>query len=128
MQLERQAHAEARRLLAAALERIPPQLEAPSEATLQPGRVDSQPAVESAQEPRESSEMHMQEGPVVVHYPATSRGPPHKLRGAGGSSGGKPRSLRDARAGKIGADPARQSGEADKLDATPASALHASIS
>jgi hypothetical protein len=28
---ERQAHAEARRLLAAALERIPPQLEAPSE-------------------------------------------------------------------------------------------------
>jgi hypothetical protein len=75
VQLEHQAHAEARRLLAAALERIPPQLEAPSEATEQPGRVDSQPAVESAQEPRESSEMHMQEGPVVVHYPATSRGP-----------------------------------------------------
>ena len=61
MQLEHQAHAEARRLLAAALERIPPQLEAPSEATEQPGRVDSQPAVESAQEPRESSEMHMPE-------------------------------------------------------------------
>jgi hypothetical protein len=32
LQVERQAHAEARRLLAAALERIPPQLEAPSEA------------------------------------------------------------------------------------------------
>jgi hypothetical protein len=32
LQAERQAHAEARRLLAAALERIPPQLEAPSEA------------------------------------------------------------------------------------------------
>jgi hypothetical protein len=66
---ERQAHAEARRLLAAALERIPPQLEAPSqdppgtpsEATEQPGRVEPQPAVESAQEPRESSEMHMPE-------------------------------------------------------------------
>ncbi len=38
---ERQAHAEARRLLAAALERIPPQLEppeAPQTATEQPGR------------------------------------------------------------------------------------------
>src|SRR5215207_119645 len=32
LQAERQAHAEARRLLAAALERIPPQLEAPSKA------------------------------------------------------------------------------------------------
>ena len=32
LEAERQAHAEARRLLAAALERIPPQLEAPSEA------------------------------------------------------------------------------------------------
>jgi hypothetical protein len=31
LQVERQAHAEARRLLAAALERIPPQLEAPSQ-------------------------------------------------------------------------------------------------
>jgi hypothetical protein len=31
LELERQAHAEARRLLAAALERIPPQLEAPSD-------------------------------------------------------------------------------------------------
>jgi hypothetical protein len=33
LEAERQAHAEARRLLAAALERIPPQLEAPQEAT-----------------------------------------------------------------------------------------------
>jgi transposase-like protein len=32
LQAERQAHAEARRLLAAALERIPPQLEAPQKA------------------------------------------------------------------------------------------------
>jgi hypothetical protein len=33
LEAERQAHAEARRLLMAALERIPPQLEAPSEAS-----------------------------------------------------------------------------------------------
>jgi excisionase family DNA binding protein len=33
---ERQAHAEARRLLAAALERIPPQLEAPQESPISP--------------------------------------------------------------------------------------------
>jgi hypothetical protein len=33
LEAERQAHAEARRLLMAALERIPPQLEAPQEAT-----------------------------------------------------------------------------------------------
>ena len=65
---ERQAHAESRRLLAAALERIPPQIEPPSEppgasetATPQPGRVETQPAVESTQEPREASEMHMPE-------------------------------------------------------------------
>ena len=33
LEAERAAHAESRRLLAAALERIPPQLEAPSEAS-----------------------------------------------------------------------------------------------
>jgi Helix-turn-helix domain len=33
--------------------------ETPSEATEQPGRVEPQPSVEGAQEPRESSEMHM---------------------------------------------------------------------
>ena len=33
LEAERQGHAEARRLLAAALERIPPQLEAPQEAS-----------------------------------------------------------------------------------------------
>ena len=55
-------------LLAAALERIPPQLEPPSEspgapetATPQPGRVEPQTPLEGAQEPRESSEMHMPE-------------------------------------------------------------------
>jgi hypothetical protein len=36
LQAERQAHAEARRLLAAAMERIPPQLEAPSEPSEAP--------------------------------------------------------------------------------------------
>jgi hypothetical protein len=36
LQVERQAHAEARRLLAAALERIPPQLEAPTETPPEP--------------------------------------------------------------------------------------------
>src|SRR5215211_7108040 len=58
LEAERQAHAEARRLLAAALERIPPQIEAPSEAresptaaTEQPGRVEPQPPLEGA-EPR----------------------------------------------------------------------------
>ena len=54
---------ENRRIIAALTSRIPA-IEAPqepSEATEQPGRVDSQPAVESTQEPRESSEMHMPE-------------------------------------------------------------------
>jgi hypothetical protein len=68
LQAERQGHAEARRLLAAALERIPPAIEAPSderesptEATEQPGRVEPQTQVEGAQEPRESHEMAMPE-------------------------------------------------------------------
>src|SRR3712207_4215091 len=47
LQAERQAHAEARRLLAASLERIPPQLEAPQEP---PG------ATETAAEGREGAE------------------------------------------------------------------------
>src|SRR5215203_815623 len=58
---ERRANDENRRLLLAALERIPPQLEAPQEqppdapgpptaATEQPGRVAPQPAVEGEQE------------------------------------------------------------------------------
>jgi predicted ArsR family transcriptional regulator len=54
---ERQAHAEARRLLMAALERIPPQLEAPQEArespeTAQeePERTEPRPATGGAQE------------------------------------------------------------------------------
>ncbi len=46
-----------------ALERVRSRLgvPSPSEAKEQPGRVGSQPSVESAQEPRESSEMHMPE-------------------------------------------------------------------
>jgi hypothetical protein len=49
LQAERQAHAEARRLLMAALERIPPQLEAPQEARESP---------QSAREEPESAEPH----------------------------------------------------------------------
>jgi hypothetical protein len=58
LETEQQAHAEARRLLMAALERIPPQLEAPSEAREspqpakeEPDRAESQPATVESQEP-----------------------------------------------------------------------------
>jgi hypothetical protein len=43
LESERQAHAEARRLLMAALERIPPQLEAPSEPRESPHTVEEEP-------------------------------------------------------------------------------------
>jgi hypothetical protein len=48
--LEREAHAEARRLLAAALERIPPQLEAPSETRESP-ETPAEESVEGAAPP-----------------------------------------------------------------------------
>jgi hypothetical protein len=57
LEAERQAHAEARRLLMAALERIPPQLEAPaeelgwpSEAAEEPERSTPRPATPGPQE------------------------------------------------------------------------------
>jgi hypothetical protein len=57
LRLEREAHAEARRLLAAALERIPPQLETPSEARASPetppADAPSTSAPPEAQEPAE---------------------------------------------------------------------------
>jgi hypothetical protein len=60
LQAERQAHAEARRLLMAALERIPPQLEAPQEPPEAPETVEAapegasdRPATGVAQEARE---------------------------------------------------------------------------
>jgi hypothetical protein len=62
LEAERQAHAETRRLLLSALEKIPPAIEppaspeppgVPSEATEQPGRVEPQPAVGGAHEPTE---------------------------------------------------------------------------
>ena len=53
LQAERQAHAEARRLLAAALERIPPQLEAPQEPLGAP---------ETAAEGREGAEQQPRSG------------------------------------------------------------------
>ncbi len=43
LEAERQAHAEARRLLMAALERIPPQLEAPSDVRESPETVEGEP-------------------------------------------------------------------------------------
>jgi excisionase family DNA binding protein len=64
LEAERAAHAESRRLLLAALEKIPPAIEPPSEpteaptaATEQPGRVGAQPPLEAAQEPADSPEM-----------------------------------------------------------------------
>lgn len=72
LEAERQAHGESRRLLAATLECIPPQLEAPQEGPT---------------EPRESP---VSPGPTE----STTEGP-ERLRGpqcaAGGSSGVKPR-------------------------------------
>jgi hypothetical protein len=58
LEAERQAHAEARRLLMAALERIPPQLEAPSgergesPETVEeaPERAEPRPAAEESQD------------------------------------------------------------------------------
>jgi excisionase family DNA binding protein len=81
LEAERQGHAEARRLLAAALERIPPQLEAPPTPTEtppdtreyavtptpQPGRVEPQAPLEGAQEPSES--------PVTAADEQQGRGP-----------------------------------------------------
>jgi hypothetical protein len=60
LRAERQGHAEARRIIAGLVERIPPQIEPPTEApggpetaTEQPGRVEPQPSVGGAQEPAE---------------------------------------------------------------------------
>ena len=53
LEAERQAHAEARRLLMAALERIPPQLEAPQEARESPETVEEAPdRADRAEPPR----------------------------------------------------------------------------
>jgi hypothetical protein len=67
LEAERQAHAEARRLLMAALERIPPQLEPPPREEARgspesPGPTETPTeAARSAQERREASGMHMPE-------------------------------------------------------------------
>jgi hypothetical protein len=55
--------AAARLAVTSALERVRSRLglPSPSEATSQPGRVEPQMPLEGAQEPRESSEMHMPE-------------------------------------------------------------------
>jgi hypothetical protein len=49
LEAERQAHAEARRLLMAALERIPPQLEAPQEASEASETIEEEPEVAQPQ-------------------------------------------------------------------------------
>ena len=59
LEAERQAHAEARRVLMAALGRIPPQLEAPSELRGTPETVEEER--ERAEEPR-SATVEAQEG------------------------------------------------------------------
>jgi hypothetical protein len=74
LQAERQAHAEARRIIAGLVERIPAidaprgeesspseATESPSEATPQPGRVGPQPAASKSTQAQESHEMHMPE-------------------------------------------------------------------
>jgi hypothetical protein len=76
---------ENRRLLAAALERIPPQLEAPQETRESPQTVEEasegtepHPATVEAQEPREPSEMHMPEaggGPLPSDQQSASERP-----------------------------------------------------
>jgi hypothetical protein len=51
LEAERQAHSEARRLLMAALERIPPQLEAPQETRESPQTVEEEPERENVPQP-----------------------------------------------------------------------------
>jgi hypothetical protein len=92
LQAERAAHAEARRIIAGLVERMP-QLEAPaeppgapSEATEQPGRVEPQPAVQSTQA-QESPEMAMPEaggGPLPRDQQAPSERRPWWRRVFGG--------------------------------------------
>ena len=63
LEAERQGHAEARRLLAAALERIPPQLEAPQEASEDAETVEEAPDELGAERARrEMAESTLQEG------------------------------------------------------------------
>jgi hypothetical protein len=67
LEAERQAHAEARRLLAAALERIPPQLEAPQETTDAAETVEEAPEgardeLDTERNRREMAEATLHEG------------------------------------------------------------------
>jgi hypothetical protein len=78
-----EANRENRRIIAALTQRIP-EIEAPASpqppgapesATEQPGRVEPQPSVEGAQEPRESSEMHMPEAGGGPSLPRDQQAP-----------------------------------------------------
>jgi hypothetical protein len=62
LEAERQAHAEARRLLMAALERIPPQLEAPQEARESTQTVEQEQELDTERARREMAESTMREG------------------------------------------------------------------
>jgi hypothetical protein len=62
LEAERQAHAEARRLLMAALERIPPQLEAPQEARESTQTVEHEQELDTERARREMAESTMREG------------------------------------------------------------------
>jgi hypothetical protein len=74
LEAERQGHAEARRLLAAALERIPPQLEAPQEASEDaetveeaPERAESRSATEEAQDELGAERARREEAEATLH-------------------------------------------------------------
>ena len=78
-----ESNRENRRIIAALTQRIP-EIEAPASpqspgapesATEQPGRVEPQPSVEGAQEPRESSEMHMPEAGGGPSLPRDQQAP-----------------------------------------------------
>jgi hypothetical protein len=55
LEAERQAHAEARRIIAGLVERIPPQLEAPSEARESPETASADPDREHSSPPRSAT-------------------------------------------------------------------------
>jgi hypothetical protein len=87
----------------------------PETATEQPGRVVPQLSVESAQESRESSEMHMPEVSGAVHYPTTSRGPQSAPGGGGYSVDREPEERRkETHLQRDGGDAANEGREEDR--------------
>jgi hypothetical protein len=66
LRLEREAHAEARRLLAAALERIPPQLEAPADEPEVTDTVEASPEADRARSPGVFDILQLVTVPIVL--------------------------------------------------------------